>query len=201
MHKILHYLGEMLVVAVPAAIVFSCFWPYRRSALEAMGLRTNPLREVTLIAFIMCLFGVLAVTLWPVYLVRNQGGMWGDVLLLIERPSPLTNVNLVPFRMFQDYWQDLTQGGGLFTVINFLGNLAVFVPLGLFPALLWEKRGSGRCWWEAASPCLWKSGSILLCALQISTTCFSIPWGRCAVGGFICSCAGSRRSLLRNSNV
>ena len=142
MYKILHYLGEMLVVAVPAAIVFSCFWPYRRSALEAMGLRTNPLREVTLIAFIMCLFGVLAVTLWPVYLVRNQGGMWGDVLLLIERPSPLTKVNLVPFRMFQDYWQDLTQGGGLFTVINFLGNLAVFVPLGLFPALLWR----GETW-------------------------------------------------------
>lgn len=146
MYKIMYYLREMLAAAVPAAIVFSCFWPYRRRSLEAMGLRTNPLREVTLIAFIMCLSGVLAVTLWPVYMVQNQGGMWGDILLLTGRPGPLYNVNLVPFRMFGDYWRDLTQGGGLFTVINFLGNLAVFVPLGLFPALLWR----GETWRRSA---------------------------------------------------
>lgn len=146
MYKIMYYLREMLAAAVPAAIVFSCFWPYRKRSLEAMGLRTTPLREVTLIAFIMCLSGVLAVTLWPVYMVQNQGGMWGDILLLTGRPGPLYNVNLVPFRMFGDYWRDLTQGGGLFTVINFLGNLAVFVPLGLFPALLWR----GETWRRSA---------------------------------------------------
>lgn len=142
MNKFFYYLREMLTVAVPAAIVFSCFWPYRKRALEAMGLRTNPLRETALILFVMCLFGVLAVTLWPVYLVKQQGGLWGDVLLITERPDWLTNVNLIPFRMFKDYWQDLRQGDGAFTFINFLGNLAVFVPLGFFPALLWR----GETW-------------------------------------------------------
>ena len=138
MDKIFYYLREMLVVAVPAAIVFSCFWPYRKRALQAMGLRTTFWREIGLIAFIMCLFGVLAVTLWPVYWMEDSPGLWGDIELLVDRPSLWVNVNLVPFRMFRDYWEDLTRGGGFFTILNFLGNLAVFVPLGFFPALLFR---------------------------------------------------------------
>lgn len=141
-----HYVGEMLVLAVPAAVVFSCFWPYRRRSLEAMGLHTNPWRETALILFVMALFGVLSVTLWPVYLVRNQGGVWGDILLLTERPSLWSNLNLVPFRMFADYWRTIAEGDILFTIINFCGNLAVFVPLGFFPALLWR----GETWRRSA---------------------------------------------------
>lgn len=134
----LYYLREMLIIGVPAAIVFACFWPYRRNALRAMGLRTNLWRETGLLLFVLCLFGVLAVTLWPVYGERNQGGMWGDFLILCSRPSPWTNVNLIPGRMFLDYWEDLTSGDGFFTVLNFLGNLVVFMPLGFFPALLFR---------------------------------------------------------------
>ena len=85
---------------------------------------------------------VLAVTLWPVYYGRNEGGgVWSDIVILCGRPSLWSNLNLAPGRMFLDYWHDLTQGGGFFTALNFLGNLAVFVPLGFFPALLF--RGAG----------------------------------------------------------
>lgn len=143
---LIHYVREMLILAVPAAVVFSCFWPYRRRSLDAMGLRTNPWRETALILFIMCLFGVLSVTLWPVYLVRNQGGLWGDMLLLTERPSFWSNLNLIPFCMFADYWETLQEGDILFTLVNFCGNLAVFLPLGLFPALLWR----GETWRRSA---------------------------------------------------
>ena len=138
MHEILYYLREMLVAAVPAAVVFCCFWPYRRRALQAMGLTTSFRREMGLILFIMCLFGVLAVTLWPVYWMEESPGLWGDIELLVDRPSVWSNVNLIPFQMFGDYWEDLTRGGGIFTLLNFLGNLAVFVPLGFFPALLFR---------------------------------------------------------------
>ncbi len=144
MYTLLKYLCEMLVVAVPAAVVFACFWPYRRRALRAMGLRTSPWREAGLILFILCLSGVLAVTLWPVYWIEDSPGLWGDILLLVERPSVWYNVNLVPFRMFRDYWEDLTRGDGFFTLLNFLGNLAVFAPLGFFPALLFRGARMGR---------------------------------------------------------
>ena len=138
MYSILKYLKEMLIVGLPAALVFACFWPYRRKALSAMGLRTNHWREVGLHLFILCLFGVLGVTLCPVYWIEDSPGLWGDITLLVERPSLWYGVNLVPFRMFRDYWLDLTQRDGFFTILNFLGNLAVFVPLGLFPALLFR---------------------------------------------------------------
>lgn len=135
--EIIYYLKEMLTIAVPAAIVFSCFWPYRRRALSAMGLRTSVWREAGLILFILCLFGVLAVTLWPIYQVQKDSG--GAVLLLVGRPSALYNVNLTPFLMFSDYLREIQAGNALFVIINFFGNLAVFVPLGLFPALLFRE--------------------------------------------------------------
>lgn len=138
-YEVLYYLREMLVVAVPAAVVFLCFWPYRRRALAAMGLRTTLPREIGLVVFVMAVAGVMAVTLWPVYLMEDSPGLWGNVVLLTDRPSVWYNVNLVPLRMFTDYWKDLTHGGGFFTILNFLGNLAVFVPLGFLPALLFRK--------------------------------------------------------------
>ena len=144
MGKIFYYLREMLIVGIPAMVVFLCFWPYRRRALQAMGLRTNLWREAGLAAFVLCLFGVLAVTLWPVYWVERSPGLWGDITLLVERPSVWSNVNLIPFQMFGDYWEDLTGGGGFFTILNFLGNLAVFVPLGFFPGLLFRNAGWRR---------------------------------------------------------
>ena len=139
-YEVLYYLREMLVGAVPAAIVFACFWPYRRRALAAMGLHSGPWREVGLILFVMFLFGVLAVTLWPVYWVESNGPGTGNILLLVDRPNRWYNVNLIPFQMVGDYWEELRSGGFVFTLLNFVGNLAVFVPLGFFPALLF--RGS-----------------------------------------------------------
>lgn len=138
-YEVLYYLREMLVGAVPAAIVFACFWPYRRRSLQAMGLRSGPWREAGLLLFVMFLFGVLAVTLWPVYLVESNGPGTGNILLLVDRPNPWYNVNLIPFQMVGDYWEELQAGGFAFTLLNFVGNLAVFVPLGFFPALLFRE--------------------------------------------------------------
>ena len=139
MGMIFYYLREMLTIAVPAALIFCCFWPYRQRALYAMGLQTSVWHEIGLIIFVMCLFGVMTVTLWPVYWINDSPGLWGDIVLLVDRPSLWTNVNLIPFQMLGDYWEDLTRGGGIFTLLNFLGNLAVFIPLGFFPALLFRR--------------------------------------------------------------
>lgn len=140
--EVLYYLREMLTIGIPATVVFACFWPYRKKALTAMRWKTSPLRECALSLFILVLFGVLAVTLWPVYARQPNSGNTGNIILYVDRPNLLSNVNLIPFRMFGDYLRDIRSGGFLFTFINFLGNLAVFVPLGFFPALLW----SGASW-------------------------------------------------------
>lgn len=142
MYGIIRLLKQMLFLAVPAAIVFCCFYPYRKKALQAMKLKSSAWRETGLVLFIMAIFGILALTLWPTYYWEKQGvnSMWGDLLILIERPSLTSELNLTPFSVFANYIEDLSKGPALFfaTLLNFFGNLAVFVPIGFFPVLLFR---------------------------------------------------------------
>lgn len=133
------YLLQMAVLAVPAAIVFLCFFPYRRKALTAMGLQSSFHREAALVLFVMTVFGILAVTLKPTMVWHSSPGIWGDVTLYIDRPNRMTNVNLTPFYMFRIYKASYGLGDLVYIIINFIGNMAVFIPIGLFPALLFRK--------------------------------------------------------------
>ena len=67
--------------------------------------------------------------------------MWGNLRILIERPTWNFQLSLVPFTVFKDYAKDLFRSPVFFftTLINFFGNLAIFIPLGLLSALLFRK--------------------------------------------------------------
>ena len=133
------YLLQMAILAVPAAVVFLCFLPYRRKALTAMGLQSCIQREVALVVFVMTIFGILAVTLRPTMVWQTSPGIWGNVTLYIDRPNYMTNVNLTPFYMFRIYKASYGLGDLMYIIINFIGNMAVFIPIGLFPALLFRE--------------------------------------------------------------
>lgn len=128
--------------AIPAAIVFSCFLPYRKRTLQAMRLQSSTLRETALILFVMTISGICALKLWPVSYQEPTSGLWGDIELLIDRPAWDTMLNLVPFSMFIDYVESWTVYGSsdLLSIIkNILGNIFLFMPLGLLPALLFRE--------------------------------------------------------------
>lgn len=135
------YIGRIAAICLPAALVFLCFRPYRMKALGAMKLKSTLQREIALVLFVVSIFGVLSLTLWPTVIWWKQGGVWGSLVILIERPTWTTGVNLVPFSVFRDYLDDLYSGPSLFisAIINLFGNLALFVPIGLFPALLFRQ--------------------------------------------------------------
>lgn len=65
----------------------------------------------------------------------------GNLRILIERPTWNFQLSLVPFTVFKDYAKDLFRSPVFFftTLINFFGNLAIFIPLGLLSALLFRK--------------------------------------------------------------
>lgn len=136
----IRYLQRVLMIAIPAVIVFLGFTPYRMKALSAMNLRTSSKREAGLILFIIAIFGILSLTLWPTYIWDDTPGIWGDIRILIERPTWKSNLSLIPFTVFKNYAEDLFKGPAYFitTLVNFLGNLAIFVPIGFFPALLFR---------------------------------------------------------------
>ena len=131
------YLGQMAVLAVPAAVAFLCITPYRCRSLTAIGLRSGLTREVGMILFVMTVFSILAVTLRP-----PMG--WGSPLPS-RNGDPWDNLSLIPFRMFQTYKAYYGWGKYIYIIINFLGNMLVFLPLGFFPALLFRRER----WWRS----------------------------------------------------
>ena len=63
-------------------------------------------------------------------------------LLLFKRAAmPYHSINLVPFRTIAEYFGFLSNGSGMnrLAVINLGGNVGLFIPLGLFLAITWEK--------------------------------------------------------------
>ena len=107
MTTLIQYLQRVLIVAIPAILVFLCFTPYRMKALSAMNLRTSHRHEAGLILFVTSIFGILALTLWPTYIWMDSPGVWGDIRILIDRPSWKSNLSLIPFTVFKDYIEDL----------------------------------------------------------------------------------------------
>ena len=100
MTAVIRYFGQALIVAIPAVLVYLSFTPYRMKVLSAMNLRTSLKREVGLVLFVMSIFGILALTLWPTYIWENSPGIWGDLRILIEQPTWKSNLSLIPFTVF-----------------------------------------------------------------------------------------------------
>ena len=135
------YLKRSMILVIPATIVFLCFTPYRKRALSAMKLKSSLRREIALILFVMSIFAILEVTLEPAYIwQQDENAIWGNINIAILRPTWDFNLSLMPFTEFKNYIDGLTQGPAMFflTLLNFFGNLFVFVPIGLFPALLFR---------------------------------------------------------------
>ena len=132
---------KMMFLAIPAAIVFSCFYPYRKKALQAMKLKSSMQREIGLILFVMTIFGIFAVTLWPTYYWEDTAGVWGNLRLLIDRPSFDTDLNLIPFSTVIDYVKDAIERGPIYIIdffIHLFGNIIMFAPVGFLVSALFR---------------------------------------------------------------
>ena len=131
-----HYLGQMAMLALPVAVVFYLLTPLRQRRLRKLNLTSGKAREICLMLFVMSVCGILSVTLRP------PAG-WGSPLP--EKKELWENLNLIPFRMFRIYGYYFRWGNFLYILINFIGNMLVFLPLGFFPALLFRKAR----WWRS----------------------------------------------------
>lgn len=105
-----------------------------RAALLAMRSKKPPrnwARELVLCLFSLCLAGLFSQTLLAggYALGRNQArAVWWS------------QFNLVPFRIFADSAAQIQRNNNFgYFVVNFLGNIAMFVPIGLFLPMLSPK--------------------------------------------------------------
>ena len=86
----------------------------------------------------MLIAGIIALKLWPVYYREKTPGVWGNILLLVDRPSLDMLVNLVPFGSIADIQEWINWGtANLHDItINLIGNFIAFIPIGFFTSAL-----------------------------------------------------------------
>ena len=131
MHAVIRYLFRMapfMLIALPVVLavrIFLC-----RSRKKA-GIPVRTAHEVGLLAFAVYLVGLASLTVLPI--IRWQEG--GLSFELYGRG----NLNLIPFRIFFDSLCMASQGDTTYFLINFLGNIATFLPIGFFPMLLFSR--------------------------------------------------------------
>ena len=138
------YLSHFFIIGIPAVLIFACFYPYRRRALTAQSLVSSRTREGMLHLFVLCLFGLAAMVLWPGYHFESSDGLWGDLVIHNGRKNWNEGMNLIPFRMVANYLRAFRLGLFSYSITQFIGNIATFLPLGFFPALLFRNFGGTK---------------------------------------------------------
>lgn len=130
MARVFRFLLRMLPSMAAAAPVIALARYFGIRRLGRRGLATTPRHEAGLWVFLLFLAGLAALTILPRNWVFTAPD-WG-------------RVNLRPLRVFRDSWV-LWRGreDGSYFVINVLGNILMFLPLGLFPRLLWGEKKFG----------------------------------------------------------
>ncbi|WP_075619021.1 VanZ family protein [Paenisporosarcina indica] len=129
MNSILRYIQEMgfyMLLILPLIIIVRFF------RIKRKKIRTTLLHEFGIAGFFMFLTGLLSQTILPS--VYTNGG---EVIFVNGNHQA---INLELFRVFTytfnaikylDLWQPF--------VINFLGNIVIFIPIGFLLPLLWKK--------------------------------------------------------------
>lgn len=137
MGEVLRYGIKMLPAAMLGLLVYALTLSPRRKRLEAKGLESGGWREVWLAVFVMFTAGLLWLTVLPRF-------HWADGQLVML-PGGYGLINLKPFLIFEQSRILAKQGVKHYFLINFWGNIGMFLPIGFFPALLWRKWK----WWKS----------------------------------------------------
>lgn len=133
--------SRMIIAAAVAMAIFACFYPYRRSALNAKKLRSGLWREIFLFLFVGAFGGIGILTLRPnIDWIDKNNRLWGDIVFRVGRTSWTTNTNFIPFQfLVKDSFWDLSS-----VLTGAIGNTLLFAPIGFCSGALFRKPK----WWK-----------------------------------------------------
>lgn len=128
MSAIIRYVINMIpymMLAVPVYLVGRLVFCKTKKA------KINWYREVTLFAFVIFLVGLASQTIIP----KFETGVNGFNIVR----SGIHETNLIPFKVLFETYQEVFVNGYInYFLINFLGNIILFIPFGLIVPLLWK---------------------------------------------------------------
>ena len=129
MDSIINYIFAMLPFML---VVFPPLTVWRVLRNRAHG--TNLYHEIALMIFALFMVGLDSQTLLPRFEFGAQG--------LTLQQDGLDGINLIPFHILEETYIEVTKNGNTeYFIINFLGNIAVFIPIGFLLPLLWNIKG------------------------------------------------------------
>ncbi|MFB9830336.1 VanZ family protein [Lederbergia wuyishanensis] len=131
---IIKMLGYM-IVALPFYIIGRVIF------LKKKKKRVEPTRELILALFVLYIIGLSSQTIIPMWnagILGETGEFYFDVYLF----NDAAHVNLLPFSTISQYFfttnANVDNWGGL-SLINIVGNIFVFSPIGIFVPILWRR--------------------------------------------------------------
>ena len=156
--SVLNYFLQMLPCMLAGMAVFLCLRPLWKRRLVSLGLYSGPRREAGLALFVVFCAGLAALTLFPANFWSRAMGVFftpeawrgGLAPLASLYPPPrevLAGLERLPDMLtpLQEIRRALRHGDWLMFML--LGNIAMFMPIGFFTALLWRKNR----WWKSAA--------------------------------------------------
>jgi len=125
MNKIIEYIFNMLPymsIAIPIVLI-GTFIKYKKNK------KINWSHEILLLIFIAFLIGLASQAILPKDF--NQGYSLKNIT--IEK------INIIPFKIvFETYYEVVKNQNINYFLINFLGNIIMFMPIGFLVSILWK---------------------------------------------------------------
>lgn len=155
MSRIMDYILNMLpymLISLPIIIVVRVI---AVSVFKKKGIKTSQWHEIGLVLFAIFLVGLASQTIIP----KIEFGVGG---LNIVNHNLESKINLMPGQVFVDTWREcVINGYWNYLIINFIGNICMFVPIGFCIPLLWN----GMLFWKTTLIGLGTSLFIELCQI------------------------------------
>ncbi|WP_262177153.1 VanZ family protein [Saccharococcus sp. Marseille-Q5394] len=133
---VINMLGYM-IVAIPIYVIV------RIIIIKIRKQPFNKSHELLLAVFILYLVGLASQTIIPRWSMGVDGNT-GEFYFHVYMFDKLSSVNMIPFRTIMNYFQanEYVSGWSSVSLVNLLGNLFVFSPIGFFIPLLWSRMRS-----------------------------------------------------------
>ncbi len=132
MNKIIEYALNMLPYMLLAVPIYAAA---RLIYIKVKKRKTNWYREALLFCFTLFCAGLASQTVIP----KLEFGING--LGIVQ--NGVHKTNLIPFKVFYETFNEMFYAGNVnYFLINFLGNVLLFAPFGVFFPVLWKFSGA-----------------------------------------------------------